>query len=255
MSAYEAFIAKQERFRCEPLSAFLTVDQCQVNRLRKDNPQYDVWAVAACVSCPGILNLNQAGDTMAKVRGERKACSVDGCDKLGVLRGKCNAHAKGVDPRPARGWNKEKPAPEVAPAEFFAADSIDAAAERLTDMRTALIRKFESGATRSSAAGKPEYAGYLSPRVIEAFGRYMFEHQLQADGTVRDCRNWQKGIPLESYMQSMFRHFMEVWLHYEAFRGDSEHIRQNEQEIIASLMALLFNVQGMSHEIMRGRCD
>jgi len=124
--------------------------------------------------------------------------------------------------------------------------------EIFNDTQTALVRTFESGATRTGG-DKPEYAGYLSPSVIEAFGRYMFEHQLQADGTVRSCRNWQKGIPGESYMQSMFRHFIEVWTHYERYRLDPANAATHEQEMVASLMALMFNVQGMAHELLRGR--
>ena len=122
-----------------------------------------------------------------------------------------------------------------------------AVSEQFNDMRTATIRVFDSGATRSAQADKPEYAGYLSPQVIQAFGRYMFKHQLQADGTLRESRNWQKGIPLESYMQSMFRHFVEVWtLHEQRTEAD------NHDAMMEALMALMFNVQGYAHEYMKG---
>lgn len=121
--------------------------------------------------------------------------------------------------------------------------------EQFKDIRKELVRQFESGATRSGG-DKPEYAGYLSPRVIEAFGRYMFEHQVQPDARIRECRNWQKGIHQESYMQSMFRHFLEVWTIYENGCGDVDYAAEYEQEMITSLMALFFNVQGMAHELI-----
>jgi hypothetical protein len=79
--------------------------------------------------------------------------------------------------------------------------------------------------------------------VIKRFGEYMLKNQIQDDGSRRDSRNWQKGIPLESYMQSMFRHFMVVWCNYESGKlSDSED----------DLMAMMFNVMGMSHEILKG---
>ena len=117
----------------------------------------------------------------------------------------------------------------------------------MTDMRTAEIRTFSTGATRSSSEGKPEYAGYLSPRFIRAYGQYMLKHQVQADGNMRDCRNWQSGIPLESYMQSMFRHFVEVWSDYEQHRLEGA---DDDGAMIESLCALAFNVMGMTHEII-----
>ena len=100
------------------------------------------------------------------------------------------------------------------------------------------IITFTSGATRSPIGDKPEYAGYLSPFALKAYGAYMVRHQIQEDGSRRDSRNWRKGIPEESYMQSMFRHFMAVWERYEL--GEE----QSEEE----LCALLFNVMGMLHE-------
>lgn len=117
----------------------------------------------------------------------------------------------------------------------------------LTDMRTAEIRTFSTGATRSSAEGKPEYAGYLSPRFIRAYGQYMLKHQVQADGNMRDCRNWQNGIPLESYMQSMFRHFVEVWTYHELLRKGQT---VSPDDFIESLCALTFNAMGMCHELL-----
>lgn len=68
----------------------------------------------------------------------------------------------------------------------------------------------------------------------------MLENQLQADGQIRASDNWQKGIPIDAYMKSMFRHFMAVW---EGHRAGTDNIRD--------LNALFFNVHGMLHEKLK----
>ena len=111
------------------------------------------------------------------------------------------------------------------------------------------MRIFETGATRSSDEGKPEYAGYLHPEVIRAYGLYMLKHQTQEDGKRRDCRNHKKGMPTQAYMQSMFRHFLEVWTYNEdMLKGYEDH----SSDVIDSLMALMFNVMGYAHNILEG---
>ena len=105
------------------------------------------------------------------------------------------------------------------------------------------MREFETGATRNSDDDKYDYDGFLSPLVIEAFGAYMHKHRRQADGTLRDGDNWQAGIPVESYMKSMWRHFFAVW---KAHRG-----YETAEDIEESLCAMLFNVQGYLHEILK----
>ncbi len=106
------------------------------------------------------------------------------------------------------------------------------------------MRTFDTGATRDDDSNKPDYAGFLSPRVLIAYGEYMTKHQLQADGTRRSSRNWQKGIPTDAYVSSMFRHFVAVWDRHEAGQDALPVQREN-------LCALLFNVMGMLHEITR----
>lgn len=105
------------------------------------------------------------------------------------------------------------------------------------------MRTFETGATRDTDANKPDYEGFLSPLVIERFGQYMMQHQTQADGNLRDSDNWQKGIPLNQYMKSMMRHFIEVW---SIHRGWA--IQDMLEEAIC---ALLFNVMGYLHEHLK----
>lgn len=101
------------------------------------------------------------------------------------------------------------------------------------------MRQFETGATRDSDETKPDYEGFLSPLVIEAFGAYMTKHRVQADGGLRDSDNWQKGMPLPVYMKSLWRHFFAVW------KGH----RQGAASV-DDLMGMLFNLQGYTHELL-----
>jgi len=113
---------------------------------------------------------------------------------------------------------------------------------------TGAIRIFDSGATRDAAGDKPEYAGFLSPRVIHAYGQYMHKHRHQSDGTLRPSDNWQKGIPMDVYEQSMWRHFFDVWA---LIRGLPAY--STTPDVIEACNALLFNVMGYMHETLKER--
>ncbi len=104
------------------------------------------------------------------------------------------------------------------------------------------LREFPTGATRDSTEGKLEYAGFLHPLVLKRFAEYMHLHRVQKNGSVRDSDNWQKGIPVEVYEQSLMRHFMDVWLH---LRGVGEHANEDYQ---TALCGLFFNTQGLLFE-------
>lgn len=109
------------------------------------------------------------------------------------------------------------------------------------------MRTFDTGATRDSEDGKFDYEGFLSPAVLHRFAAYMHHHRVQADGSLRDSDNWQKGMPIPAYMKSMWRHFMDVWaLH----RGRPEFAVTDDIE--EALCALLFNAMGYLHEVCRG---
>lgn len=109
------------------------------------------------------------------------------------------------------------------------------------------MRQFESGATRDDDQDKLDYEGFLHPSVIKRYAEYMHENRKQADGKLRDSDNWQKGIPIDAYMKSMWRHFMEVWtLHRKALGGSvSFHDQQR------ALCALMFNVHGYLFETLK----
>ena len=105
------------------------------------------------------------------------------------------------------------------------------------------IRKFESGATRDGVEGKFDYEGFLSPLVLERFGEYMHKHRLQTDKTLRDSDNWMRGIPKDVYIKSGWRHFMDWW---------KEHRKLGSRDgVEESLCALMFNVMGYLHELLK----
>ena len=110
-----------------------------------------------------------------------------------------------------------------------------------------LYRKFDTGATRDVEDGKLDYEGFLSPLVLARFANYMHKHRIQKDGSLRDSDNWQKGIPRDVYMKSMWRHFMDVWLDHRVY-GQVDQVGMEDE-----LCAVLFNVQGYLHELLVGR--
>lgn len=103
------------------------------------------------------------------------------------------------------------------------------------------VRSFPSGATRDIDAGKLDFEGFLSPLALEAFAKYMHKHRTQSDGSLRSSDNWQKGIPIEAYMKSAWRHFFAVWKRH----------RSGDGPMTEDLCALLFNVQGLLHETLK----
>ena len=107
------------------------------------------------------------------------------------------------------------------------------------------VRTFQTGATRDGDEGKLDFEGFLSPLVLHRFGEYMHQHRRQTDGSLRDSDNWQKGVPLDSYVKSAFRHMLDWWL---AHRGN-----QPKETVEEALCALLFNVQGYLHETLKQR--
>jgi len=112
------------------------------------------------------------------------------------------------------------------------------------------MRHFNSGATRDSDTNKNDYEGFYHPLVVEAFGDYMNRHRVQADGQLRDSDNWQRGIPRDAYIKSLWRHFLDVWFMH---RGYKRIDKQTGKEVTMkeALCAILFNVQGYLFEILK----
>ena len=107
------------------------------------------------------------------------------------------------------------------------------------------MRVFETGATRDDDEGKIDFEGILSPAVLEAYGRYMLKHSVQADGQKRASDNWQKGIPLDTYIKSAIRHVFEWWTMHRA------EVNYPPKDVEETLCAVMFNVMGYLHESLK----
>lgn len=110
------------------------------------------------------------------------------------------------------------------------------------------MRRFPGGATRDDGEGKPEFASCLSPIVLRRFGKFMLRHNIQADGKKRTMDNWKSGMPREVYLESLFRHFIDVW---QSVAEDTSELRQDQLE--DALCSMFFNVQGLLQEVLIGR--
>ena len=121
------------------------------------------------------------------------------------------------------------------------------------------MREFATGATRDGDAGKFDYEGFLSPLALERFAAYMHRHRLQADGNLRDSDNWQKGIPLDAYMKSAWRHFFDWWKAHRGLNPSSAPGRVQDftpgEELEESICALIFNAMGYLHETLKNGAE
>jgi hypothetical protein len=108
------------------------------------------------------------------------------------------------------------------------------------------MRTYDTGATRSDLGGKIQYEGFISPVALKRFGEYMRKHQIQEDGEIRAADNWQQGMPIEDYMDSLLRHVIEAWLWHR------EHYDELETEnMLDALCGVFFNTQGLLHELSK----
>ena len=112
------------------------------------------------------------------------------------------------------------------------------------------MRSFGTGETRDSKIGKLEYEECLSPIVLEAYAEYMLDCSVLPDGTKRPGDNWQIGIPLEAYMDSLLRHVFDLW---KLHRGYKTLDRKTGEPITIkkALCAILFNTFGYLHEYIK----
>ena len=111
------------------------------------------------------------------------------------------------------------------------------------DTLNPLVREFDTGATRDLDHNKLDFEAFLSFPVLKRYAQYMHINRFQKDGTVRPGDNWQKGIPKEVYMKSMYRHFMDVWASHRGY--------STNEDLQTALSALLFNVMGYLHEELK----
>lgn len=111
-------------------------------------------------------------------------------------------------------------------------------------------QEFATGATRSADDHKIDLEGHLSPQALLYFGAYMHAHRVQRDGKVRESDNWQQGIPLHKYLKSLLRHTFDLW---RAWRGSvTIDPDSGKVQVIGDLLAaIIFNAQGMLHELIQ----
>lgn len=110
------------------------------------------------------------------------------------------------------------------------------------------VRNFETGATRSADSTRHDPEGYLSPLVIERFCEYMTKHRRQADGQLRASDNWQKGLPRETYIKGLWRHFLHAWTRHRGYAPNDDKAAVDLEE---DLCAILFNAMGYLHELRK----
>ena len=113
---------------------------------------------------------------------------------------------------------------------------------------TEKMRTFTSGATRNIPGSKMDYEGFLSPAVLQRYAEYMHKHRKQADGKIRASDNWQRGIPVSSYMKSLVRHVFDLWAtHRGLIRTDEHGTVYTRDELCCAIM---FNVMGYLFELI-----
>jgi len=102
------------------------------------------------------------------------------------------------------------------------------------------VRQFESGAIRDLDNTKPDFIETISWTAFRKFGEYMTSKK-QKYG----AGNFKKGIPIESYEQSLVRHLQK---YLENKYEDGQQERDEDH-----LSAMVFNIFGILHEQGRTR--
>lgn len=118
-------------------------------------------------------------------------------------------------------------------------------AERMRQVAKTEGRYFDGGAYRDNDDGKLDYEGFLSPLVLEAYAQYLNAHREQSDGVIRASDNWQQGVPLDQYMKSAWRHFMDLWQEHRGY--------ESRDGLDEALGGLLFNIMGYWLETLKER--
>jgi hypothetical protein len=106
------------------------------------------------------------------------------------------------------------------------------------------MRVYDTGATRDRNEDKLDYRGFTSFTAWRRFAQYMHQHRKQADGQLRPADNWKKGIPVNDYLESMTRHFVDFEIAEQS---------GNQEEAMELACAIWFNLQGYMHERLKGK--
>jgi hypothetical protein len=117
------------------------------------------------------------------------------------------------------------------------------------------IRKFETGGTRDSDAGKLDWEGFFSPITLERYAQYMNKHRVMADGSLRSSDNWQKHFGEGHFsvcMKSLYRHFVDLWfLHRGYQRVDQKTGEEITKE--EACCAILFNTLAYLDKLLKDK--
>jgi len=105
---------------------------------------------------------------------------------------------------------------------------------------TLKIRKFTSGAIRDNDETKEDYIETISWTAMKRYAQYMTGKKKKYG-----AGNFKKGIPQESYEQSLVRHLQK----YLANKYEGGTVEKEEDH----LSAMLFNVFGIINEQENGR--
>ena len=97
------------------------------------------------------------------------------------------------------------------------------------------MRRFKSGAIRDDDNGKEEYVETIAWRSLKRYAQYM-----TAKKSKYGQGNFKKGIPIESYENSLIRH-IQKYLENKYENGTTE----NEED---HLSACAFNIFGIMFE-------
>ena len=109
------------------------------------------------------------------------------------------------------------------------------------------IREFDTGATRDTDVGKLSYIKGLCPNVLRGYMQYLDKHRRQSDGNMRDFDNWKKGIEKDVYLDSLGRHFWDVWLIMHGFEVEDKDGKK--VCLKDALHGILFNDMGILYEL------
>lgn len=114
------------------------------------------------------------------------------------------------------------------------------------------MRKFKSGGYRDGDEEKYQYARFFSPEVLRRRAEYMHKHRYMAEGSLRDPDNWKKGLGIQSYMDGLVRHLVDVWLLHET--GKSVRPESGEEvDLEDALVAIIFNAEGWLYELVKDK--
>lgn len=103
-----------------------------------------------------------------------------------------------------------------------------------------MVRKFDTGAIRDNDDTKEDYIETFSWTAQKRFAQYMTGKKARYG-----AGNFKKGIPIESYEQSLVRHLQKYLAN--KYEGGTE---EKEDDHLA---AMRFNIDGIMHEEGRSK--